>query len=323
MKVYNIFILLILLTSCYRGYFPDGQKQREKNGNDLSFVYFKSIPYSEYLFKQGLKVNDTLSTKILLRGGTYEVTNGQYWRFLNSIKDSNYQAYLDNLPYDEAWEEYRYIINDFTDTLKALYNDFEKSKNYPVVNITPNNMKAYLSWLNKIEPNPNVRYRMFTAEEWLDLFNCSKDPNDSTFAWGTNYWRNKANSLLGNFAMFDQNQIRFDILRNQVKFAHLDSIGYQSRINGPLSVYSYNPNCYGAWNMSGNVAELTAGYPNAGSYYTVYRDSIHWSVTTHGGSWISPVYYLRKGVTENYKIPSPFVGFRVLQVEIFTPPNKK
>ena len=60
--------------------------------------------------------------------------------------------------------------------------------------------------------------------------------------------------------------------------------------------------------MSGNVAEIINTPPQQ-----IGDTIVYW---TKGGSWHSPLYYLRKHTWERYVLPSPYVGFRVVKYEI-------
>jgi formylglycine-generating enzyme required for sulfatase activity len=309
----SIIIFALLLVSCSTSSFLDGQKQRVKNGNNLSFIYFKTVPFSEYEFKESLVVSDTVNTVIQFFGTQTEITNEQYWAFLNSIKKTSYEEYEKHLPRHEEWLNYRDKYHDFADSLKELYENNEASKDYPIVNITPENMFAYVNWLNDIEPNKNVKYRLFSSIEWLEFFNCTSELNDSTFTWEGNYWRNERGSLLANFAELNQDQYRYNRINDVGYFNNKDSLGIEFFILGPKPVFSYNPNCYGAYNMAGNVAEFNIGSRHRRAYYKTDKK---WRANTFGGSWGSPIFYLRKSIEETYLLPSPLVGFRVLMVYI-------
>jgi len=171
-KLFTIYSLLVsiltlLLVSCSNPSYLDGQKNRMKNGNNLAFMYFKTVPFSEYEFNESLMVSDSVNTVIQFFGTQTEITNEQYWTFLNSIKTTSNEEYVRHLPKHDEWLNYRNRIHKFADTLKELYENYEASKDYPIVNISPENMFAYVKWLNDIEPNKNVKYRLFTSIEWL------------------------------------------------------------------------------------------------------------------------------------------------------------
>lgn len=243
--------------------------------------------------------------KVTYWGGQHEVTNAQYWKFLNYLQDiDSLSSFELHKPKTANWKNDKSLT--IGDSLSVYYDSLELFGNYPVVNITPLDAQAYVNWLNQIEPDSMVFYRLFTPNEWLELFNDHVDL-DSSFAWGGTYWRNYDHAPLGNYAEFNQDQIRYNQLNDEVRWEYSDSIGYTSFVNGPMKVYSFNPNAWGAYNMSGNVAEIV------GSYYEIENS---WYCQTHGGSWHSPIFYLRKFAKETYKVPSPYVGFRVLKTKL-------
>jgi formylglycine-generating enzyme required for sulfatase activity len=283
-------------------------KQRIKKGNDLTFIFFKkgevkNDPYFQFLKEKYPNMVDSMTIYYL--GGQTEVTNKQYWKFLSYLKLNDPVNYEFHKPKTQNWKAYS---NDFNiaDSLSQYYDSLNLYGSHPVVNISPENALAFVNWLNKIEPDTLVSYRLFTKTEWLILFN-DKPEIDSSFAWGGNNWRNNNNAPLGNYAEFNQDQIRYNHLSDKISWEKSDSVGFEADVNGPMNVWSYNPNCWGAWNLSGNVAELTD------NYFKI--DSI-WYCKTNGGSWHSPVFYLRKFPMETYKLPSPYVGFRVLKTQI-------
>lgn len=302
-KILFCFSICLQLVSCStaRKY----AKQRIRNGNEIDFVYFKrgSAPEDSILVK---KIG--AAVKIAYFAGQSEVSNKQYWRFLESLKETDPGKYQEHKPKTGNWKKYS---DSFTiaDSMALYYDSLGLFRNHPVVNITPLDALAFIEWLNRTEPDSTVRYRLFSTEEWLEVFNETKGI-DSSFAWGGNYWRNKYNNPLANYSEFDQDQIRYDHIKDKITWANADSLGYSSFINGPMPVYSYNPNCWGAYNMSGNVAELTTNY---------IRINQQWRCYTHGGSWHSPVFYLRKAPVEEYVLPSPYVGFRVLKIQAELP----
>ncbi|WP_294671253.1 SUMF1/EgtB/PvdO family nonheme iron enzyme [uncultured Fluviicola sp.] len=306
MKIFFGILTLAILFSCSTA--RKFQKTRSKNGNDLTFVYFKKgeaskDPYHQILGFRYPKEIDSMTA--FYWGGQTEVTNKQYLKFVAYLKVSDSLGYEKHKPKTFNWRAYSEDF-DFADSMARNYDNLEAFGNHPVVNITPENATAFVTWLNKIEPDSLVFYRLFKPFEWLELFNEKKEI-DSSFAWEGNYWRNKNQLPLANYAEFDQDQIRYNHLTDRITFQNSDSVGYESYVNGPMNVWSYNPNYWGAWNMSGNVAEITESY---------YKLDSTWYCTTRGGSWHSPVFYLRKSSTETYKLPSPYVGFRVLKIQL-------
>lgn len=283
-------------------------RQRAEKGNMHSFVYFKTVTVQNDPYKLLIKskIGDSFdSVKIAYWGGQTEVTNEQYWEYLSHLRKTDTALFKARKPKTENWRTYSEDIR-FADSLSNHYDDIQQFGDFPVVNITPEDAKGYVYWLNSIEPDSLVFYRLFKEFEWLEFFN-DHEEIDSSFAWGGYYWRSSNHAPLANYAEFDQNQIRYNHLSDDIEFENSDSIGYQSYVNGPMSVWSFNPNCWGAYNLSGNVAELTTEF---------YELDGNWFGNTHGGSWHSPVFYLRKFPSETYLLPSPFVGFRVLKIQV-------
>ncbi len=305
--LFFLFLFVLLLFSCSIS--KKLNKIRHERGNDNYFMYYKKTSELEDYTKReieyhiGYKID---SLYFAFFGSQTEISNKSYWTFLQSLKDSDsISKFEKHKPKTSNWKNYSDNFY-FADSLAQFYDSLELFGNYPVVNITPEDAYAYVNWLNEIEPDSTVFYKLFSQNEFLSFFNDSK-AYDSTFSWGTNYWKNKSNYDLGNFAEFDQDQIRCSQYEDKISFYNKDSIGYLFHVNGPRDVYGYNPNEWGAYNLSGNVAELNLNYKKI-------KDD--WYCTTIGGSWSSPVYYLRKNTTETYKLPSPFVGFRVMKIQL-------
>lgn len=290
-------------------------KERKAAGNNVPFVYFNKTKASNDVYSGTSyykSITENLdSIDIFLFGSQTEISNKQYNIFLNYLKENDsIELYNKYKPDSLQWLIQKNKVI-YPDSLYQYYSSHTIFLNYPVVNITPEAANAYALWLTKIEPDTLVYYRLFTTKEWLLLFNDNKGI-DSSFAWGGNYWRNDNGTKLGNYAEYDQSQIRYNRIEDYVYWENSDSLGYSYTLFGPREVYSYNPNPWGAYNMSGNVAEITLDY-------FIKDNKIH--CITKGGSWSSPVFYLRKIAREEYIVPSPFVGFRILKVKI--QPNEK
>lgn len=291
-------------------------KQREVLGMNLPFVYLKkdslymtgptSWYYHNYKKKDSIEITNGFS-KIQVFISQTEISNKQYKFFLNSLlNDSLNELYnvckIDN----NAWLRSD-SLNLFYDSLSGSYHSSKIFDDYPVVCISYKGMREYVNWLNRNEPSKNIIYKLPDQTEWNYAFN-SLGENDSTYSWETPFYNKSNNVLLGNFAILDANQLRYDHITDDMWFHDFKKEGYLSIINGPQPIYSYNPNNRGTYNMSGNVAELIDIAPEQ-----IGDSSIYW---TKGGSWHSPPYYCRKHVWERYVLPSPYVGFRVIKYEI-------
>lgn len=289
-------------------------KTRRELGINMDMMYLKidstfiDKPFSFINYKNK---NDTIIVQNrYLHKFTFisqtEITNRQFNVFLKYLKDNNLnELYTKCKPDNNAWKKFG-GDNLFYDSLSKYYHFIPDFLDFPIVNITYEAVLEYINWLNKIEPNKNIYYKLPNEKEWKFAFNTLEE-DDTTFSWEGNNYRNKANSILANFVQFDQNQIRYDQIKDIISLKFSNS-GYLGLINGPVNVYSYNPNMLGVYNISGNVAELIEN--------EYYKDSLGREFcTTKGGSWNSFLYYLRKHTNEIYVLPCPYVGFRILKSE--------
>lgn len=312
MRVFSYFLLTaIFFTSCSVA--NKFGKQRGEIGIPTGFVYtsqdslYMMGPTKWYLHnykkKDSVEVTDQF-VKIEVWILQTEVTNSQYNRFLSSLrKDSLFEEYNLYKPDHSGWTNID-SLNPFYIQMAAEYDD-DKYLEYPVVNLSKKAISAYIAWLNKMEPSKNVMYKLPDGLEWKKGFN-DTDINDSTYSWGHNMCQNAKNKLLGNFALLDPEQWRYDHLTNKFSFDNLKNQGYLSRIEGPMDRYSFNPSMMGTYNMSGNVAELI----------TIANDTIADIAWTKGGSWLSVPHSGKKHTWERYQLPSPCVGFRVVKYNL-------
>lgn len=262
--------------------------------------------YHDYNKEDSIELTNQFS-KIRIFMGQTEITNRQYDFFLASLKkDSLFELYEQCKIDINGWLR-KDSLNPFYVSMAGSYHTSEIYLDYPVVNISFKAMKEYINWLNRKEPSKNIIYKLPDQDEWTFAFN-SLPASDSSYAWETDSYYKSSNTLLGNFAILDAEQIRYDQTTDDLWFHNFEKEGYIAKINGPLQAYSYNPNNWGIFNMSGNVAEIVDVTPEIKGDSTIY-----W---TKGGSWLSPPYYCRKHAWERYILPNPAVGFRVAKYEL-------
>lgn len=312
-----IIILGYILISCSVG--RKMSESRSKTGISEDYVYthrdslYLTGPhqwyYHDYKKKNSINITNQF-VPIAIWIGQTEVTNRQYNFFLNSLlRDSLYEVYNTCKPDATGWLRID-SLNPFYIKQSMEYHISPEFLDFPVVNVSLRAVKEYIHWLNKNEPSENIIYKLPSEDEWMKGFNHG-GLEDSTYAWGHNSCFNNKNSLLGNFAMLDPEQWRYDQVSDKFWFQNFKSDGYKSIINGPEKFYAYNPNEMGAYNMSGNVAEIIEGFIGNNELQTD-TTNICW---TKGGSWLSPPYYGRNHMWERYILPSPCVGFRVVKYE--------
>lgn len=312
---YFVCISLLYLVSC--SIEKKLIKERTKLGIYEHYVYIRkdSIRNNNIYFfdrknQDSIKLSSDFAPVNLYMSQT-EISNKEYNFFLNYLLENNMnEKYQLCMPKCEKW-----LPKDSTNTFfMELHNNYHSNDNYsiyPIVNISYLAMKEYVNWLNEVEPSKNIFYSLPTTEEWEFAFNC--DTTDSNqFSWGGPNYRNFNNRKLANFAEINNMQLRYDRLKDSTWFNNFNKEGLNMIIDGPLPVYQFLPNCFGLYQMSGNVAEITDILPNT----NLSVDNIFF---TKGGSWFSSLYYLTKYSTEMFKLPSPCVGFRVVRKELIKP----
>ncbi len=210
----------------------------------------------------------------------YEVTNGDYNKFLNNLKLSGqtelYQAAL----YDSTqWIKGKYDIS-FNDPMKGMYHWHPAYQNYPAVCISYEGAKAYCEWLTKQynlqrkRTYTQVVFRLPTEKEWRTAAG-SGDPKAIT-PFPNNQIKSCDKCYLGNIRT-SNNSFFEDGGFHQVK------------------VHSYDPNKMGFYNTLGNVSEMTSSKGKAlgGSWYDLFEDCTF-------------------DKTQTYSNPDPSVGFRIV-----------
>lgn len=246
------------------------------------------------VFAKGHKKKYTLPGVILVKGSylyasTTEVRNLDYLEFLTALKKAGLDSmYKNNLPDTAAWLDKLAYVDPFVE----YYFRHPSYREYPVVNISYENALNYCAWLTDtlnafLKRNNSyikkVVVRLPTEEEWEYAARGGLDET-AIYPWGTTSLRcidkKHEGVYLANF-----------------KRGLGDNMGVAGSLNDasdiPNNVYSYWPNDYGLYNISGNVAEM-----------------IQEKGKTKGGSWKSFGYYLRIDAEEKYEKPCPEVGFR-------------
>ncbi|MCX6322313.1 MAG: SUMF1/EgtB/PvdO family nonheme iron enzyme [Bacteroidia bacterium] len=222
------------------------------------------------------------------------------------IKRNIINVYPDTL----CWiRDFTYSFNDPQASLYFWHPSFD---NYPVVGVSWVQATAFSIWrtnymntaLRKKGIADVQEYRLPTEAEWeyaarggLDL---------SPYPWGGPYTRNSKGCFYANFKPLRGNYID-------------DGNVYTGKVG------SYEPNEYGLYDMSGNVAEWTRGayHPSAYIFQHDLEPNYEYNATPQdppvlkrkvirGGSWKDIAYFLQTG-SRDYEYQDstkPFVGFR-------------
>ncbi len=237
-----------------------------------------------------------------------EVSNVDYQLFLQDLLRQRKFDYLDTaaiLPADWA--------SLLPDSIAALPKEvlFARGRpeegQHPVLNISHRAAELYAAWLAqaynqdpKRKEAREVRFRLPTAAEF-ELAARGGHEN-APYPWGGPYYRNARGCILANLntLLLDDEWTRGDYsgIAGGDESSKKSTIDPDCRDDGALittPVWSYFPNDFGLYNMSGNAAEMT-----------------DIDGQTMGGSWLDGPEALKNGVVTERQLPSPTTGFRLV-----------
>jgi formylglycine-generating enzyme len=250
--------------------------------------------------------------------GTYNIKGQQ------SVGQGNY------VPFERKTDRSAFVIKDiinvYPDTL-AWVHDFTYSFNepmtnmyfwhpsfddYPAVGVSWKQARAFSVWRSNLLNNFLIGtgqsivndFRLPTESEWE--YAARGGLEKSPYPWGGPYIRNSKGCFLGNF--------------KPMRGSYIDDGGFHS-----LYIYSYNPNDYGLYCMSGNVSEWTSNAYDESAYdfqHDLNPDYVYEAQekdanvlkrkVIRGGSWKDVGYYLQTSSrTYEYQDTAKcYVGFR-------------
>lgn len=204
-------------------------------------------------------------------------------------------------------------IKDFAYSYnEPMHNDYfwhAAYDDYPVVGVTWKQAKAFCNWKTMyknawVKKKKNAqqvnKFRLPTEAEWE--YAGRGGLRSATYPWGDLYTMNDRGCHLANFKP------------NRGDYA-ADGALYT------VEARSFEPNDYGLYNMSGNVAEWTAAAYDPSSYEFVssmnpnVNDPTNSRKVARGGSWKDVAYYLQLG-TRNFEYADSarsYIGFRTVQ----------
>jgi hypothetical protein len=210
----------------------------------------------------------------------YEVTNGDYNKFLSNLKLSGQTELYQIALYDSTqWTKGKYAAS-FNDPMTTMYHWHPAYQNYPVVCVSYEGAKAYCEWLTKQynlqrkRTYTQVMFRLPTELEWKTAAG-SGDPKAIT-PFPNNQIKTCDKCYLGNIKTGSDR--------------YFDDGAYHT-----VKVQSYDPNKMGFYNTLGNVSEM-----------------ISTKGVALGGSWSNLLEECTFDKTQQYSNPDPGVGFRVV-----------
>ncbi len=224
----------------------------------------------------------------LLFASKYEVSNKQYQQFLSALLQTGQKdKYLVCLYDSLGWTNKIAGLNDeLSLQYYASHPVFDK---YPVVNITKQAAEFYCEWLTgeyqkrKDKKFSKVVFRLPNEEEWVYL--ASPLPNHN-LPWVGNlpYTSPSLKPFFCNIKLHSYNEAD----KPHYSCFECDDYPYTAPTK------SFHPNKIGIYNTIGNVAEITQ------------------SGAIKGGSWYDWLEDCTVNKTQDYSLPDPRVGFRVV-----------
>lgn len=215
---------------------------------------------------------------------TTEVTNLEYRTFLfDLLIHERKEEFLAAKPDQSRWtKDYSYSYNK---PMEEQYFSHAAYNDYPVVAISRKGVEMYCKWLTEeVNKQRNGVFindvRLPSNYEWMYAASGGKD--GQSYPWGGSSEKNSKDCYLANYQPIKGNFLE-------------DGAFHTTR------VYSYNPNDYGLYCMSGNVAEM------------VYYENENQLPGTKGGSWTSVAAEIQINGVDKYKgmsNASVDIGFR-------------
>jgi sulfatase modifying factor 1 len=290
-------------------YYPPEERFNGKKQIDvrkLNYSYFwvdyQQAARSRYVYNDPEKTSGKYEGQVTNQDGTRTDVKDRS----SFIKHNIINVYPDTL----CW--IRDFTYSFNDPMASLYFWHPSFDNYPVVGVSWVQANAFSIWrtdymntaLRKNGIADVQQYRLPLETEWeyaarggLDL---------SMYPWGGPYTRNYKGCFLANFKPLRGNYID-------------DGNVYAGKVG------SYEPNEYGLYDMSGNVAEWTrsAYHPSAYIFEHDLQPNYEYNATPQdppvmkrkvirGGSWKDIAYFLQTS-SRDYEYQDstkPYIGFR-------------
>lgn len=219
--------------------------------------------------------------------GQFEVKNGEYNQFLAEFSKGKTAAELAEYKIDSSKWSTRFEASS-NEHMVHHYHSHPAYANFPVVNISRKAAIAYCDWLSekynsqKKRDFEEVRFRLPSSEEWMSF--AAPLPNNRLPWYGSLPYLPKedgsASDIICNIKFYDY---------GTGKHNYIADGGFY-----PVKVGSYPANLSGLYDIIGNVAEMTS-------------DSL-----VKGGSWDNTIEESFIDLEQDYQVPDPRVGFRVV-----------
>lgn len=234
-----------------------------------------------------------------------EVSNLQYRTFLfDLLIRGKKDAFLKAKPDQKNWTT---KVSGKMKAMEEMYFSHSAFDDYPVVNVSAKGAEMYCVWLSTslAEVYPKERFNDFripTKPEWM--FAATTEGRNPVYPWGTESLINEHGCFLANFNYRIKDSTFWKEKRMKLENSKPEDYKvYKS--DGAVhtaKVVTYNPNSFGLYNMSGNVAELVYLGPEK-------------HIGTCGGGWMNSASEIKLNAPDPHegKVEShPNIGFRVV-----------
>ncbi len=239
-----------------------------------------------------------------------EVSNVEYRTFLFDLLINNRkEEFLIAKPNQAEWNKVNEGVT-YT-SYKDNYFSHPAYDFYPVVNITKQGADLFCNWLTteannylNLKNKPLLNdLRIPTITEWVYA---AKGGRDAQYPWGFDSIQNTKHCFLANF---DTQLSREELNMNcpYIKYHNATTV-VGLMLDGSSTtapVYSFNPNDYGLYCMSGNVSEMV--YMQDENFKPTNK------IVTKGGSWNTDYKSCKLNAIADFKnntVGNPTVGFR-------------
>lgn len=281
---------------------PDEIKANEKQKKKMLKALDKLDKKSYVYIPSGsMKIEEDVFSVQAFHMSVNEVTNLEYRTFMFDLIINDRKAEFDLArPQQDLWTS----VADSTGSLEKNYFSHPAFDEYPVVNVTQKGAELYCKWLTteleKAYGGNHNDVRLPVKEEWIVA--ASAHGTHQHYPWDGTSIKNEAGCFMANANSNIDGPNKSEFILGE------DGAAYTAKTG------SYNPNEYGLYCMSGNVAELV--YDTELSKDGLY--SVKKNLLQVGGGWMDPAEDLL--ITPSKQIDftgaSPNVGFRVVRMYV-------
>lgn len=295
---WKCFLLLFVFAG-----FITSEKSKKKKGD-----YFEQLEYVKIPAGMSM-VNGRILSFHSFYMLDHEVTNGEYQQFVQQLKSNNQLSGLAIAAVDSMnWV--KSCPNSGVDPYVSYYHSHPAYENYPVVNITYEAAEWYIAYLNELHKEElkklNMEFALPALEEWI--YAAKGNTELAKYSWGNNSLVDEKGQPCGSYFTIGDECVHYNDSLKKYEIICETSTGNPTYMmsNGiyipeysttcsqlPREKHRYAANNYGLYNMSGNVAEMTAA-----------KD------TVIGGSCRDSGFDIRISSVRVATLPATDIGFR-------------